>query len=230
MAKIEKITLWILGIQAILLLAAVIQLGAISAKLDGKAVEGSAAQKAPAAAQPAPAVDMEELMGDDPVKGDANAPVTIVEWSDFECPFCARFYTDTLSQIERSYIESGKVKLVYRDFPLSAHPQAQKAAEASECADEQDRFWEMHNILFERGVAGGVAAFKGYAKEIGLNEKEFAECLDSGKTASEIQQDMRDGTAAGIRGTPGFIINGKVVSGAQPYAAFAAAIEEALGT
>lgn len=177
---------------------------------------------------PQPALDMKKLADDDSVKGDINAPVTIVEWSDFECPFCARFYQQTLSQIEEQYIKTGKVKLVFRDFPLSFHPNAQKASEAAECANAQGKFWEMHDMLFEKGVQGGVATFKQYAKNLGIDTNKFDNCLDSGQKASEISKDMQDGSAAGIRGTPGFIINGQLVSGAQPFENFKAVIDAAL--
>lgn len=179
-------------------------------------------------ADPTPTViDMEALLDDDAVKGDADAPVTIVEWSDYECPFCARFYTETEKLIDEQYVKTGKVKLVYRDFPLSFHAQAQKAAEAAECAGEEGKYWEMHNLLFERGVQGGVASFKAFAKELGLSAG-FDTCLDSGEMAGEVQQDMMDGTAVGIQGTPGFIINGKLVSGAQPFAVFKQVIDAEL--
>lgn len=178
---------------------------------------------------PAPTVvDMEALLDDDAVRGDKDAPVTIVEWSDFECPFCGRFYQQTLPSIEEEYIKTGKVKLVYRDFPLSFHANAQKAAEAAECAGEQGKYWEMHDLLFEKGVQGGVAGFKQYAKNLGLNTAKFDTCLDSGAMAGEIQQDMADGAAVGIQGTPGFIVNGKLVSGAQPFAVFKQVIDAEL--
>ena len=176
----------------------------------------------------APSADISSLIDDDAVEGDANAPVTIIEWSDYECPFCARFYSQTLGQIRSNYIETGKVKLVYRDFPLSFHANAQKAAEAAECAGEQDKYYEMHNKLFEEGVDGGVTSFKQYAKDIGLDTSKFNDCLDSGTMAQEIAKDFQDGQAVGITGTPGFIINGKLVSGAQPYSVFEQVIEAAL--
>ncbi|MCF7872421.1 DsbA family protein, partial [Candidatus Woesearchaeota archaeon] len=93
------------------------------------------------------------------IKGEENAPVTIVEWSDFECPFCARFYSQTYNQIIKEYVDTGRANFVFKHFPLGFHAQAQKAAEASECAGEQGMFWEMHDVLFEKGVAGGVAGF-----------------------------------------------------------------------
>lgn len=218
-------------ITVLLLLVVSLQISDLNNRLGGGAVA------APSPSQPSPSqpsapniadVDMAELIDDDAVKGDPNAPVTIVEWSDFECPFCARFYSQTLDQIEKNYIDTGKVKLVYRDFPLSFHPNAQKAAEAAECAGDQGKFWEMHDLLFDNGVSGGVASFKSFASQLGLNQATFDNCLDSGTHANEVKDDMAAGSAAGIRGTPGFIINGQLVSGAQPYAAFEQAIEAAL--
>lgn len=178
---------------------------------------------------PAQTPDIEVSADKDPVKGEENAPVTIVEFSDFECSYCGRFYTQTLGLIEEEYIETGKVKFVYKDFPLtSIHSNAQKAAEAGECADEQGKFWEMHDKLFEEGVKGGVETFKEYAEEIGLNTEKFNECIDSGKMAEEVAEDLQEGQAAGIRGTPGFIVNGQLISGAQPFSAFKQVIETEL--
>lgn len=161
-------------------------------------------------------------------KGNEDAKVVVVEWSDFECPFCHRFYTETMSQIESKYIETGDIKFVFKQFPLSFHAQAQKAAEASECAGEQGKFWEMHNLLFESGVEGGVTGFKQYASDLGLNTEQFNTCLDSGKYVQKIADDIAEGQAKGISGTPGFLINGKLVVGAQPYAVFEQEIEAAL--
>ncbi len=179
-------------------------------------------------APPPAVVDMKKLLDDDAVKGDAKAPVTIVEFSDYECPFCGRFFEQTLSQINEKYIKTGKVKLIYRDFPLSFHQQAQKAAEAAECAGEQGKYYDMHDLLFTRGVQGGVTSFKQYAKDLKLDTAKFDKCLDSGQMASEVQKDMADGAAAGVQGTPAFFINGLEISGAQPFQAFQQAIEAAL--
>ena len=178
---------------------------------------------------PAVEVDMAALADDDAVKGQANAPVTIIEFSDYECPFCGKFYAETLSQLYEKYIKTGKVKLIYRDFPLDFHPQAQKAAEAAECAGEQGKYYEMHNQLFEEGVVGGVTTFKRYAQDLKLNVGKFDDCLDSGKMAAEIQQDQADGAAVGVQGTPAFFVNGKFVSGAQPFSVFETMIEAELG-
>lgn len=222
--------LLILGvIQVLLLIFITYKISALSAVTNGNT--GDTAPNVPSAPVPSaeePNLDNSELVDDDAVKGDKNAPVTIVEFSDYECPFCERFYTQTLPQIEENYIKTGKVKLIYRDFPLGFHAQAQKAAEAAECAGEQDKYYEMHNLLFEKGVAGGVSSFKEYAKELKLDATKFDECLDSGKMSSEVQKDAADGGKYGVQGTPAFFINGKLLSGAQPYAIFQQAIEAEL--
>jgi len=190
---------------------------------------------APSRPTPTPITDFKALEDDDAFLGDENAPVTIVEFSDFQCPFCRRFYTQTLPQIKSQYIDSGKVKFVYRDYPLSFHPAAQIAAEAGECAEEQGKFWEMHDKIFdEQGKQGGgtvqftVTDLKQWAADIGLDTGKFNECVDSGKYTSEVQKDFAAGSAAGVTGTPGFLINGKLVVGAQPFTVFQQIIEAEL--
>jgi protein-disulfide isomerase len=173
-------------------------------------------------------ISLETLIDDDSIKGDPDAPVTVIEFSDYECPFCQRFYQTTYSLIEENYIDTGKVNFVYRDFPLNFHKNAQKAAEAAECAGEQGQYYEMHDKLFEEGVEGGVNSFKQYASDIGLDRGEFDVCLDTGSMRNEVQQDLADGQALGVSGTPSFIINGKMVVGAQPYDVIAREIENAL--
>jgi len=177
-------------------------------------------------------VDVSE--DDDPVKGDLSAPVTIIEFSDFQCPYCAKFYTDTLPQLEQEYIDTGKVKIVYRDFPLTnIHPLATPAALAAECANEQNKFWEYHNILFEKQdewVEIGEDKFKEYASEIGLDAEQFADCFESEKYKDELLADLNDGDAAGVSGTPAFFINGRMLSGAQPFSAFQSIIEDELAS
>lgn len=125
-------------------------------------------------------------------------------------------------------LEQGKVRIVYRDFPLSFHPNAQKAAEAAECSGKQNKYWEMHDKLFENNTALGVANLKQYAVDIGLNAEQFNSCLDNGETAAEVRADFSDGSAAGVSGTPTFFINGQKIVGAQPYSAFKAALDAAL--
>lgn len=165
---------------------------------------------------------------DDAVLGDPNAPVTIIEFSDYQCPFCQRFWSESLPLIKKNYIETGKAKLVYRDFPLGFHQYAQKAAEAAECAGDQGKYWEMHDTLFANINSLTINDLKGYAADLGLNTADFNKCLDTGKYTSEVQADLADGSAAGVSGTPSFFINGVQIVGAQPYSAFQQAIEAAL--
>lgn len=178
---------------------------------------------------PSPAAGAEVEVGNSPVKGDKDAPVTLIEFSDFQCPFCSRFYTQTLSQIEEEYVDTGKVKFVYKHFPLdSIHPQATPAALASECAKEQGKFWEYHDKLFENQRSLGDSNYKQWAADLNLDTGQFDECYDSAKYDSKLRSDLQEGSAAGIRGTPGFLLNGQVISGAQPFANFQRIIDAEL--
>ena len=168
----------------------------------------------------------------DPVLGDENAEISIVEFSDFQCPFCARAHDDALTQFRNSdYFKNGKVNLVYKHFPLSSiHPYAQKAAEASACAQDQRKFWEMHDMIFANQQQMDVASLKSYAGQIGLNQAEFDSCLDGNKKASKVSNDLKQATDAGGQGTPHFVLVNQdgdttVVSGAQPWPNFEAAIK-----
>ncbi len=188
----------------------------------------AAAQSAqPAAAQPtAPAV-VDVSVDDDPARGPDDAAVTIIEFSDFQCPYCGRFFQQTLPQLMAQY--GNRVRFVYRDFPLDQiHPNARNAAMAAECADDQGKFWEYHDVLFSNQQALGVPDLKRYAEELGLDAEAFAECLDSQKYNGEVDADLRDGLRAGVTGTPTFFINGKRVVGAQPLQTFQTLIEQAL--
>ena len=161
-----------------------------------------------------------------PARGPATAPVTIVEFSDFECPFCGRLFP-TLKIVERIYLD--RVRIVYRQFPLRRiHPTAQKAAEASLCANEQGRFWEMHDSLFGDQEHLTIDALKARAATLKLDRTAFNTCLDSGKQAAAIDKDIAEGTKAGVTGTPAMFINGRMLVGAQPFAAIQAIIEEEL--
>ena len=173
------------------------------------------------------------LIDNDASKGSDKASVVMVEFSDFQCPFCQRFWSDTLPQIQKDYIDKGLVKFVYRDLPLtSIHPNAQKAAEAAECVREQTddkRFFEFHDIIFQNQNNLGVSALKQYARRIeGVDGAKFDECLDSGKFAQEVNDDSAAARANGGSGTPFFIINGQQVSGAQPYQVFKQVIDQAI--
>lgn len=167
---------------------------------------------------------------DDEVRGSPDAPVTIIEFSDFQCPFCERFFSQTYPSLVKNYIDTGKVRFIYRDFPLNFHPNAQKAAEAAECAGEQGKFWEMHDRIFNNQGAITVPDLKTYAKDIaGLDTSKFNECLDSGLMAPEVQKDLKDGSSAGVTGTPTFFVNGVKIVGAQPFGAFEELIKKELG-
>ena len=226
------------GFQKFMALVAVVQIFLlifIAVKISGlgSLVDGDDGEvELPSGAAPSEAngvvLNLEELMDDDAVSGKADAPVTIVEFSDYECPFCEKFYSQTLPQIEAKYIETGKVNLVFRDFPLGFHQNAQKAAEAAECAGAQGKYFEMHNKLFDSGVKGGLSSYKQMASEMGLNTAEFNACLDSGEMANEVKKDMAAGSQLGVSGTPAFFINGKLLVGAQPFPIFEQAIEQAL--
>jgi protein-disulfide isomerase len=169
----------------------------------------------------APSAPVDVDADDDAILGDPNAKVTIIEFSDYQCPFCARFWSDTLPLIKKEYIDTGKVNLVFRDFPLnSIHPLAQPAAEATECVREQggdEAFYEMHDQIFANQHSLSNANLINWAKTIGYD---IQSCLSSGKYAQEVNDDLQDGAGAGIRGTPGFVINGQVISGAQPFSVF----------
>lgn len=188
------------------------------------------------AAEPEPAGDPADI-DDDAVLGSDDATVTLIEFTDYQCPFCSRHIEQTMPEIKKNYIDTGKIKYVVRDFPLSFHSNAHKAAEATECAGEQNKFWEMHDKLFEEqgswsNLSDASSKFKEYAKSLGLNAS-FETCLDNGDMAGEVDADLAAGSAAGINGTPGFWIisdsgESKSVSGAYPYATFQAAFDAML--
>ena len=161
-----------------------------------------------------------------PALGPAQAPVTIVEFSDFECPFCGTLHP-TLKEIEKTY--GDKIRVVYRQFPLNnIHPNAQKAAEASLCANDQQKFWQLHDAMFTDQRNLGVSALKEKAVQLQMNAEEFNACLDSGKYADAVRRDIVDGAKAGVSGTPAMFVNGRFLSGAQPYQEIARVIEDEL--
>lgn len=156
-----------------------------------------------------------DVSENDHIRGNFNAPITIVEWSDFQCPYCARFH-ETMKQLMANYPD--KVRWVYKHFPLdSIHPYTRKAAEASECAAEQGKFWEYADKLFENQSNINQDYFFKAAEEINLNVSQFNECLNSGKYKSKVDADYQQGVKNGVNGTPGNFINGQSVPGAVPY-------------
>ncbi|GEM_PF-499467 len=181
-----------------------------------------------AASGTATAKAMDVSVDDDPVLGNADAPVTIVEFSDYQCPFCSKFFTETEGQLRKDYVETGKVKLVYRDFPLEFHPEAEPAALAADCANEQGKFWEYHDLLFTNQAELSDANYKKWAADLGLDTQKFNKCYKNLQYLDEVKKDLADGQKYGVSGTPAFFINGKMISGAQPYTVFQQEIEAAL--
>ncbi len=177
----------------------------------------------------------------DPIIGNPDAPITIIEFSDFQCPFCARFHTQTLPLILEEYIEQGKVKLVFRDFPIqSIHPNALPASVAAECANDQNKFREMHDVLFEKQnewnkleTVDALSMFSQYTANMQLDQDIFESCLTSGKHIPEIQKDLNDGRDYGVTGTPGFFVGNEKIGftelkGAQPFDSFKKIIDAQL--
>lgn len=177
-----------------------------------------------------------DFTDDDAVLGDKNAPVTLVEFSDYECPFCKRHFTQTFPLIKKKYIDTGKVKMVFRDFPLGFHdPLATQEAIAAECAREQggdDTYFAYHDLIFEGTSSNGRGLQKDqlyeFAEQVGINKAKFTECLDSEKYKDEVKKDITDGSRAGVSGTPAFLVNDQFISGAQPFSVFEQVIEEEL--
>ncbi len=201
-----------------------------------------APQPAQAPTQPTAPSVFQVSIDDDPFKGDPNAPVTVVEFSDFQCPFCSRFYTQTLPALQENYIDTGKIKLVYKDLPLdNLHPNARPVHIAAECADEQGKFWEYHDVLFEKqsewqrlSSSDLQTTLIQYTDDFGLQTASFEACLSSPEMADEVNADLLQAASYGATGTPTFFIgnekNGFIkLVGAQPYAAFQAAIDAQLG-
>lgn len=162
-----------------------------------------------------------------PFIGNEDATVTIIEFTDFQCPYCEKGYI-TMGEVLENYPDD--VKIVVMNFPLSFHENAQKAAEASECAFAQGKFEEYHDTLFENNDALTVEDLKQYAVDLGLDTEEFNTCLDDGEMADEVEADMDVGSENGVTGTPAFFINGEKIVGARPYADFESVIEEALAS
>lgn len=174
------------------------QVGGYTAVDSGSAVES-------------PSREVAENAADDPFRGLTDAPVTIVVFADFECPFSQAVQPALRTVLERY---NDRVRLVYRDFPISSkHPGALKAAEAGQCANDQDAFWGYHDLLYERQPHFTIPELKGYAKELKLDTAAFDNCLDSGKYTAEVERDFRDGVAVGVRGTPTFFFNGNAIAG-----------------
>ena len=176
--------------------------------------------------KPPPIYRADVSAGGAPIRGSANAPVTIIEFSDFHCPYCKKVQP-TLSRILSEY--GDRVRLAYRDFPLDQlHPSARKAAEAARCANDQGKFWEFHDKLYGGGTDASPETLTRLGREIDMDVVAFQQCLSTGKHRSDIDRDIQEASSLGVTGTPGFFINGRLISGAQPYEGFAQVINEEL--
>ena len=173
---------------------------------------------------------------DDPILGDAKAKVLMIEFGDYQCPSCRMFWREVEPRLKKEYIDTGKVKLVFRDFPIvQIHPESILAAMAADCANDQGKYWQYHDKVFREQDKGedGLVRFKAadlkkWAKDIGLDATAFNGCVDSQKYRDEVARDKADGDAVGIQGTPTFFINGHVIGGAQPYPVFKKLIDDLL--
>jgi len=166
-------------------------------------------------------------IGSNPIKGNVNAPVLMVEFSDFQCPYSKKFYQQVFPLIEKEYISSGKVKFAYRDLPLGFHSMARPAAIAARCAGKQGKYWQMFDKIISSGSLDNEA-LKKYAQELGLNMKAYEDCLSKDEFKGALDIDIKDAAKFGVSGTPGFFINGRFVNGAYPFETFKKIIEEEL--
>ncbi len=165
--------------------------------------------------------------GTNPIKGDLKAKVLMIEFGNFQCGFCKKFYKEILPQIEKDYISTGKVKFAHRDFPLNSNQSEKGAAIACRCAGEQDKYWQMFDKLLNSTSLDNNTIEK-YAQELGIDLKTFKECLDKQNIKDAVENDIKDGDKFGVTGTPSFFINGRFVVGAQPLEEFKRIIEEEL--
>lgn len=202
--------------------------------------EGARAPAAPARA-PAGFKEQEARIGPSPVKGDTNATVTMIEYSDYQCPFCARHYREVMPTLQRDYIDTGKLKFVMRENPIpSLHRNATNASIAALCAGNQEQYWGMHDLIFDNQKELDLANLKKLASTLDLDTNQFNDCLDNKKTETQVNRDVASGTRLGMRGTPGFFLGltdqedpDKVnltvfIRGAQSLAQFKSAIDELL--
>ena len=235
----KSISVIMLAIQLVLLVVLVVQVNILLNKIDGVPANNGDDDSADVGTGGS-------LISadDDPYVGPKNAKVVVIEFSDFQCPYCGASEGTHQGLIQQfkardpsweaavpkilELAEAGKIKFVYRDFPLSGHQYAQKSAEASECADEQGKYWDYHKMLFENQDALTNDDLKGYASDLGLDTDKFNECLDTGMMADEVRKDFSEGTSYGVSGTPAFFINDQEISGAQPFSAFESIINSEL--
>lgn len=216
-----------------ILAAAVLIAGAViyTAGMPGAIDNGGNAENKPVVVTS----DVLKLTNEDVVLGDLNAPVTIIEYSDFQCPFCGRFFTQTETQVRENYIKNNQVKFVYRHFAFLSE-ESNKAAEAVECAKDQGKFWDFHDAIFISEEKDGKehngnlnrALFMSMAAGLGMDTEQFGSCFDSQKYAAKVNRDKAEAQTIGVQATPTLFVNGTKIEGAMPYAQFKAAIDQAL--
>ena len=195
-------------------------------------------QRGPQGAPAAPAGPARASLGDVPVLGRPDAPVTLVEFADYQCPFCKRFHTDAYAELKKNYIDTGKVRFVSRDLPLDFHPFALKAAEAVRCAGDQNKYWELRDALYSDANPPNDDVIKKAGESLSLDMKGLQACLDSDKYKADVQKDASEAATLQISGTPSFVLaktakdklEGVRIVGAQPFATFQAAIDGLLKT
>lgn len=228
-------------ILVILLIVASFFLGALTTKVsyleknggsNASANQPSNAQDQAQAPQPGEKVDV--AIGSYPLLGNKDAKVTVIEFSDFQCPFCEKWYTEVGKNLKKDYIDTGKVKFAYRNYAFLGQ-ESTWAAEAASCANEQGKFWEYHDYLFDHQGGENVGAFskdnlKKFASEVGLNTDQFNSCLDTDKYAKQVADDTEAGQKAGVNGTPATFVNGQILVGAVPYDQLKTLIDKELAT
>jgi protein-disulfide isomerase len=178
-------------------------------------------------------------VGDSPTLGMADAPLTLVEFSDYQCPFCRQFSEDTLPALKKNYIDTGKLRYVFRDFPIDQiHPQARKAAEAARCAGDEGKYWEMHGLLFQNQQGLHPERLQTYAEQLHLDTRAFGACLENAKYQARVQHNLTEGISAGVQGTPAFVlgktradgtVEGTLVIGLRSFNDFQQDVERLLG-
>lgn len=220
----------------VFLLVAVFLLGSLTTKLalqnQGETAKTTKSTSPNQPAQPSAPAKVDVDTGHLPVLGNKNAKVTVIEFGDFQCPFCEKWFTDVEASLIKDYVNTGKVKFAFRHFAFLGD-ESTWAAEASECANEQGKFWEYHDYLYknqgpERSGTFAKDKLKGFAQALSLDTAKFNSCLDSDKYAKNVTDDQAAGQKAGVKGTPTTFVNGQTVVGAQPYSAFKVILDEEL--
>jgi len=231
--EFDQLTVWKAGtiIFAVLFIISIFTGGFSGSDTGSQAAQIIPSQQAPPGAAPQDIIKADIDVKGEPCIGDKDADVLIVEFTDYQCPFCNRAFTTTFPEIKK-LVDKGDVRYCVKDYPLPFHTEADEASLAANCAGDQKKYWEMHDTLFKNvdswaGSSNPKDIFTGYAKDLGLDEKKFTSCMDDTNKVAEIQQDISEGSAIGVSGTPSFSINGQLLVGAQPWAAFKTIIDAA---